>query len=783
MAGLKAAVYKDLKLFLKGTGIITLFLPFLLLGFMYMGIRNMSAESLIHPYKVAVRDEDHTAMSNVIIQQAEQIEFFREVTPVDDSVTDEELIENGYGAVFTIPKDYFYQVWTMSQEPIQITLNADMPMESAAFKAVLTSIMDIMKTEQASSIAVYEYVYGDVSSVKQKMYAECAKLLVMDALGRKGVFDIRQAVTDISLAALRRFMAACMILLVFFQAISTMKTLPDEKRLGVMPRFQAAGRSSSLFILSKFIFLFFLTMPALILFGLILGFSVSWNISQMQIFGYILLCLVTILTCGAAALLLSALCPASASVMRYGNLILIISLFFSGTFIAVSSLPSILQPLHTLAVPTYIFRGLECIHRKTGILTILKELMPMIIMAAASFAAVKLIAQKTFELNSQRTHKENAPAKGDLGFFTKLKNISFMKLFHMNGRTAGALMIILSVIFAAAASSGNKAASSIRIAVIDKDKTFESQLLQDSLAHEESITIVSMTESEALHAILDESIEGAVTISDSYTDYLHSESKKNSVIAYDSASSSFSSEGIREILAGRVTAEKILAKVPGRIEEMTGETLSEEKKTEIRNTIISMYDTLPPLSELTYVNGAESAEPFSPSVHSYAALIILFIILSASSWCALKDHKNVTVRMYSLPKGKLLGICSDLLALFMTGFITAGIFMITRRMNASVLPVYILYIILTALIAYLLTAMSASEGMIDSISPFISLLICVIGGCFIDLSSAISIFKTFSMISPAGLLVHACAGSMKALAVMIFESLVFASLIAYLKIS
>ncbi|MCR5793964.1 MAG: ABC transporter permease, partial [Solobacterium sp.] len=538
MAGFKAAVYKDLKLFLKGTGIITLFLPFLLLGFMYMGIRNMSAESLIHPYKVAVRDEDRTAMSNVIIQQAEQIEFFEEVTQVTDETSDEELIRNGYGAVFTIPKDYFYQVWYMNQEPVRITLNADMPMESAAFQAVMTSIMDIMKTEQASSIAVYEYVYGDTSSVKQQMYNECAKLLVTDAMGRKGIFDIRQAVTDISLAALRRFMAACMILLVFFQAISTMKTLPDEKRLGVMPRFEAAGRSPSVFILSKFIFLFILTMPALVLFGLILGFSVSWNISLIQISGYIFLCLLTILVCGAAALLLSDICPTSASVMRYGNLVLIISLFFSGTFIAVSSLPSFLQPLHALAVPTYVFRGLECIHRRMGLLTILKELLPMLLMAAAFFAADALLRKKTFAFKRQPADGSKGEVNGGMGFLYKLKGISLMKLFHMNGRTAGAVMIILSVIFAAAASAGNRAASSIRIAVIDRDGTAESQLLADSLSREDSISIVSMSGSQAIHAILDESIEGAVTITGSYTAWLYDESKKNSVIGYDSASSS-----------------------------------------------------------------------------------------------------------------------------------------------------------------------------------------------------------------------------------------------------
>ncbi|MCR5795440.1 MAG: ABC transporter permease, partial [Solobacterium sp.] len=290
-----------------------------------------------------------------------------------------------------------------------------------------------------------------------------------------------------------------------------------------------------------------------------------------------------------------------------------------------------------------------------------------------------------------------------------------------------------------------------------------------------------MSGSQAIHAILDESIEGAVTITGSYTAWLYDESKKNSVIGYDSASSSFSAEGIREILAGKVTSEKILAKVPGRIEKMTGEPLSDPEKAEIRNTILSMYDTLPPLYELTFVNGAASADPFSPSVHSYAALIILFITLSASSWYALKDHRNVTVRMCSLPKGKQLAICSDLLALFMTGFITAVIFMAVKRMSPGLLPVYILYIILTSLIAYLLTALSSSEGMIDSISPFISLMICVIGGCFIDLSSAIAIFKTFSMISPAGLLVHACAGSATALLIMIGESLLFAALLAYRK--
>ena len=60
MGGLSAAVYKDLKLFLRGGGLAALLLPLLLVPALRFGMGDLSVQAYVQPFPIAVRDLDNT---------------------------------------------------------------------------------------------------------------------------------------------------------------------------------------------------------------------------------------------------------------------------------------------------------------------------------------------------------------------------------------------------------------------------------------------------------------------------------------------------------------------------------------------------------------------------------------------------------------------------------------------------------------------------------------------------------------------------------------------------
>ena len=57
MRGLKAALYKDLKLFWGGAGLAALLLPLVLLAALVIGMGDWSAQTFVRPFPIAVRDQ------------------------------------------------------------------------------------------------------------------------------------------------------------------------------------------------------------------------------------------------------------------------------------------------------------------------------------------------------------------------------------------------------------------------------------------------------------------------------------------------------------------------------------------------------------------------------------------------------------------------------------------------------------------------------------------------------------------------------------------------------
>ena len=149
MGGLRAALYKDLLLFLRGTGLAALVLPLVLLLAFRTGLGDLSAQAYVQPFPIAVRDQDNTLMSRSLIAQMAQIQLFSRVDRLEEGDSDQEALDAGAAAVVTVPQDFFYDLYKMEDCPVSVTLNGEMELESALFQSIFRSVMDIIAADQA----------------------------------------------------------------------------------------------------------------------------------------------------------------------------------------------------------------------------------------------------------------------------------------------------------------------------------------------------------------------------------------------------------------------------------------------------------------------------------------------------------------------------------------------------------------------------------------------------------------------------------------------------------
>lgn len=198
MSGLRASLFKDCKLLLKGSGWWSFLLPVLLFAALGAGMGDYSQKTVLQPFAIAVRDLDNTPMSRSLRGQMAQIELFSEIMPVQEGQPDEELLERGAAAVVTIPKDFFYTMYTMDNQEVQVTLNGAMPLESQLFGSMFESVMGIIQADQTAILGVYQTCYGELTpELEADLYAQASQRLIWDALSRQAVFDGGVTASDV----------------------------------------------------------------------------------------------------------------------------------------------------------------------------------------------------------------------------------------------------------------------------------------------------------------------------------------------------------------------------------------------------------------------------------------------------------------------------------------------------------------------------------------------------------------------------------------------------------
>lgn len=346
-----ALLAKDLRLFFRRSGVVSLALSLVLLGALALGGGDLSRGVYVEPFPIAVRDEDQTLMSASLIGQMKQVELFSEIID-GGSATDALLMARGAAAVITIPKDFFYDLYTMEPVTVELALNEDMPLESSLIRAVFTSVMDIIAANESVHLAVYDFCYGPLDQQEQaQLWEEFSNRLLRDALGRQLVFDTELMATDTVDTVQSALRLCALSMLCLFFPMASVQAAPAERDTGLLARYRAAGGSMLPFLLAKLVTGLLLTLPTL---------AVVLALFCREI---LLRSLLTVLLVYVGAwgvlLVLAVTARDGAAAQRRGNVFLLLNLLIGGAVYPLPLLPNWLHGAARLTLPYQLTVGLE----------------------------------------------------------------------------------------------------------------------------------------------------------------------------------------------------------------------------------------------------------------------------------------------------------------------------------------------------------------------------------------------------------------------------------------
>ena len=774
MKPLLAVLWKDLRLFFGATGLIALLLPLVLLLALQAGAGDLMRQAYVEPFPIAIRDEDKTVMSRSLTNQIAEIALFSQVLRAEPGQSDTSLLEEGAAAVITIPKDFFYDMYTMENGAVKVLLNDEMPLEASLLRSVFLSVIQIIRADQSVGRAVFTFCYGPLDQEQEwELWHQTSVQLLQDALGRQQVFDQAVQATDYAAASGRSLFACALSLLCLFFPLTAVRSLSEERTLGVLPRYVAAGGRAWTFFASKFLAALLLTAPACA--ALLALFRPAG--------GLLVILTALLLFAGAFGVLLglTAWAREGMAAQRRGNLYLLFSLVVGGALYPLELLPPAVQLLSRLTLPYYARRGVELAYAGGDVGALMGTLWPVLALGAvgAALALPALLRPVTRSAPAmpaiQNPPQQMEPAAARPGAGALLA-LTALKTRAMSGGWAGLTALLLTcalcggVAAQALSGSGPSQLSVAAVPLEESDAALE--LLQRLEALEGVAVLRCATVQEGRAALSEGRAEGLLTIGSGYTAAL--ETGGDLPLSYESAASAASAQAAREIIAGQASVQQALSRGLRDAAERLGRPLTTAEQSTLLARMDEEDQLLPPLYTVETASGAPlPADPMAPNALGCGALVVLFTLFTWGAWTARADARRVEARLKSLPGALLLSYGSDALSLCLIGLLAGAVCLLPGGWPAPLeWEALLCYVPCVAGLTLALTRCALS-GRMDVLAPFLALITCLVGGCFGSLESFSPLLRTLSRLTPQGLALAGGRGSVSCLFLLLLAAALF----------
>ncbi len=392
-----ACIKKDIKLICGNgpKGILLLILPIGLFFLLSFFMRGMAKEnSYMKPFSIAVRMEDDSEPSNLLVTQLRSVSVFDRVI-TSDTLDEETLFSQDCAAVITIPKDFFYDLYEMKDTDVKIVLNPDMPREAYIVQSTVGAVIGILEKNQRVYYADERARYGQISAKQQReIFANYSNTSVQETMQRMRYFEVGALYDDAQVSEKAFFCTGIISMLLMFIPLCIVRNLHEEKELGIVDRLAASNSGSFHMVLSKMIASAILTaLPvAAVLFIVDMPNAVKTIPALCILF----------LASFSFFLLLSLICRSSERTQLIGNTILMLMLVVGGAFFPYRMIPDPIRRASYAALPFYVSKVFNSISLGRGVTDALKAIVPAAASVPVFLGLSYLLYKRPFTVNRRR---------------------------------------------------------------------------------------------------------------------------------------------------------------------------------------------------------------------------------------------------------------------------------------------------------------------------------------------------------------------------------------------
>ena len=749
-----ACVLKDVRLFFsRKAATLVLVLPILLLVILIPGFgETTSARTYVKPFRFVICDLDDSVMSRSLINQLRQFELFEEIASVREQAESSAWFDRGYAAYATIPKGFFYAMYDMDNLPVKVDFNPDMPAEAAIIESVFRSVTDIVAAEQQARVAEYRVrAAAGVDADKNELFYESANYELRRALSRRAVFSEFRLIEDYTENSLKAAYATVTAMLCMLIPLCMLRGLPEELSAGIVDRLKCSGGGFYTLIFSKYF-------AALILFAL--PFSMTAAALRTGLPFSACLSAILLFTLSFSLFgIVSINTPDASKAQLIGNMVLVLFLLFGGAIYPYQMLPRFAQRIAFVSPVYYYLRGINGVQRDVLMLAVSAILVSLLFLVVCRrpFRIVPGFSVRRSSLKTPETEKTGSTGRADIIC------VVWHKLLAMTGRRVMLVMMLavsLICFYTVDRVLDGRTESKIVIAVADNDRTDVSCEYSNALASEDSVRVISCTESEALKKLDAGETEAVVIIGKGFgNEFLKDGSLPLSF--YSSAAGAASDAG-REICAGKLLSMQSSINAISRL--ISDGVLTENEEDSFYEQLSKAESEARPIVEF---GKQASATGTMGTVYGriyaryagFSALIIFLFLMSLSVLLSGIPSRAVRKAMSATRGGYALYVLTDYFALVMAGVLLAAEAAAIRNTAGFwELLAYFLYVNCVAGLCLLISLTRAGGGS-DMTATILAMVTGAVGGCFFDLSALGGLFKTISYFTPQGLLIGAISGS------------------------
>lgn len=366
-----ACIKKDIRLICGNgfKGVLLLAFPVLLLFVLGMFMRGMANENeYLRPFSIAVRDEDDTTESHILISQLRNIPLFEEVI-TGGTIDDEALFRQDCVAVITIPKDFFYDIYYRRDTDLHVELNPDMPREALFVRSSFGSLIGILEQNQRVYYAEAKIRYGELDEdAKDRVADHFSNATINDALQRLDYFEIEALYSDQASTERTFFCISVVSMLLLFIPLCIVRNLHEEKELGIIERLAASNHGSFHMVLSKLIASTVLT--AVPVAAVLLLTRLPNAVSLIPAL------LILFLASFSFFLLLSLVAKSSERTQLIGNMIMLLMLVVGGALFPYRIIPRQVRFVSYATLPYYVMRTFYAASLGRSALEIVRTVIP-----------------------------------------------------------------------------------------------------------------------------------------------------------------------------------------------------------------------------------------------------------------------------------------------------------------------------------------------------------------------------------------------------------------------